>query len=215
MKRSLINVRLGWLLALAAMHIQAQDIAFTNKTAAFTNLQGKIFEEVQIIRGDWDGIVWREGVSGGRVTYTNLHPCFLQAWGIPTNRIGIARARAERKAVSDAQYRAARQFQAQWDLLAREKQADQEAAAAPLRARAEQMKADAEAIAALAQQIEQAKMQLRRAEAAAHDYNNANRYNKYAPTLYVKQSERVKIEEAEIRLKKMKAAFAREYKTRP
>jgi hypothetical protein len=77
------------------------------------------------------------------------------------------------------------------------------------------MKADADAIAFLAEQIEQAKIQLRRAEALAHDYNNANRYNGYAPTIYVKDSERVKVEEAEIQLKKMKASFLREYKTQP
>ena len=199
-------------LALSVMAVSAQDIVFTNKTATFTNLEGKAFKEVELRGGDWDGVIWRNGASGGRVSYTNLHPAFLDAWGIPTNRIGVARSRAERKAVSDAQYRAARLLQAQAESAARAKQDALEALRAPLRARTEQMKADAAAIAALSEQIQNAKTQLRRAQAAAHDYNKANLHNDYAPTLYIKETERVKIEEAETELKKMKADFAQRYK---
>ena len=200
------------LLVLVILDVSGQDITFTNKTVTFTNLEGRAFTAVQITHGDWDGVIWRDAASGGRVCYTNLHPAVMEAWGIPTNRIEIARARAERKAVSDAQFRAARQLQAQEDFEAKTKQDALESIAAPIRARAEQKKAEAEAISALTEQIESAKRLLRRAEAAAHDYNKANRHNDYAPTLYVKDSERVKVEEAEVRLKKMKAAFALEYK---
>ena len=172
MRRYKMAARVWSLLALTVLDAPGQDVTFTNKTATFTNLEGRAFKEVQITRGDWDGVIWRDGVSGGRVCYTNLHPAFMEAWGIPTNRIGIARARAERKAVSDAQFRAARQLQAQADFAARAKENALEADAAPRRARAEQMKADADAISTLAEQIENAKLLLRRAVAVAHDYNN-------------------------------------------
>jgi len=203
------------LLVLAILDVSGQDITFTNKTVTFTNLEGRAFNAVQLTRGDWDGVIWRDAASGGRVCYTNLHPAFMEAWHIPTNRIAIARARAERKAVSDAQFRAVRQLQAQEEFGEKTKQDALEAVAATLRARAEQRKAEAEAISTLTEQVESAKRLLRRAEATAHDYNKANRHNDYAPTLYVKDSERVKVEEAQARLKKMKAAFVLKYKSNP
>ncbi|HLH54726.1 MAG TPA: hypothetical protein VKY92_14030, partial [Verrucomicrobiae bacterium] len=49
---------------------------------------------------------WRDGASGGRICYTNLHPDLLLSLGIPTNRIETARARAAQKAIADARYRA-------------------------------------------------------------------------------------------------------------
>lgn len=192
----------------------SQDITWTNKTVTFTNLEGRIFKEVQFIRGDWDGVIWREGAGGGRVCYTNLNPALLEAWGIPTNRIGIARGRAQRNAISNARDRVESQIQAQEEFAARAKTAEQEAATSALQARGEQMKSDSEAIERLTKQIEDAKVLLRRAKASAHDYNQANHYNGSAPRLYVKDSERVKIEEAQTLLKKMKAEFAAKYKGR-
>jgi hypothetical protein len=88
---------------LAAFSAKAQDILFTNKTATFTNLEGRLFKNVEIIRADRDGVIWRDGAtSGGRVGYTNLDALFLASWGIPTNRIEEARARAEHWAASNA-----------------------------------------------------------------------------------------------------------------
>lgn len=85
---------------------QADDIIFTNRTATFTNLQGHSYECVQLIRGDQDGLIWRDGASGGRVCYTNLHPDLLESFGISSNRIEIAKARADQKAAANARYRA-------------------------------------------------------------------------------------------------------------
>ena len=192
----------------------AQDITLTSRVTAFTNLQGQAFTGVELVRGDMDGVIWRQGSSGGRVCYTNLHPLLLEGWGIPTNRVAIARARAEHQALISAQARAWALKQAQMGATARAKADAQEAAVAPLQARAAQMKADAEAIAALEQQISDAKARMRRAKAAAHDFNRANRYNDSAPTLFVRDGERVKIEEAEDRLAKLKADFAIKYKPR-
>jgi|SRR5579862_2270286 len=204
-----VEVALSIFAGIAAAH--SQDIILSNKTATFTNLQGRVFQAVQLIRGDWDGVIWRDGVGGGRVCYTNLNPAMLEAWGIPTNRIEIARTRAARKALSDARERVEAQIQAQEDVVSRAKTAAQEAAVAALNASEEQWKARAEAIERLTKQIEDAKLLLRRAKAAAHDYNQANRYNRLAPRFYVKESERVKIAEAEVRLKKMKADFVTKY----
>jgi hypothetical protein len=204
-------VELASLILVGITMAHSQDISLSNKTATFTNLEGRLFEEVQLVGGDWDGVIWRKRVGGGRVCYTNLNPALLEAWEIPTNRIGIARARAERKALSDARDRVEAQIQAQQDIASRAKTAAQEAAAIAHKAAGEQRKADAEAIERLTKQIEETKQLLRRAKAAAHDYNQANRYNRLAPRYYVKESERVRIEEAEMRLKKMKADFATKY----
>jgi hypothetical protein len=86
----------------------AQDITFTNRVATFTNLQGTVYKDVTLTKADLDGVIYREEAGGGRVCYTNLSPAVLEAWGIPTNRIETARARAKRKAaaaVAEAQYR--------------------------------------------------------------------------------------------------------------
>ena len=90
----------------AFQYAVAEDITFTNRIATFTNLQGQLFRLVQLARGDQDGLIWRDGASGGRICYTNLHPALLEYFGISTNRIEIARDRAEKKALADARYRA-------------------------------------------------------------------------------------------------------------
>lgn len=93
-------------LATAFQSALAGDILFTNRTATFTNLQGLAYNHVQLVRGDQDGLIWRDGASGGRICYTNLHPDLLESFGISSNRIEIARGRAVRKAIADARYRA-------------------------------------------------------------------------------------------------------------
>jgi hypothetical protein len=93
-------------LAITFLSALADDITFTNKTASFTNLQGQAYQRVQLVRGDLDGLIWRDGASGGRICYTNLHPDVLESFGISSNRITIARARAQKKAFTDARYRA-------------------------------------------------------------------------------------------------------------
>jgi len=83
----------------------ADDITFTNRTATFTDLQGRSYRKVQLVRGDQDGLIWRNGVSGGRICYTNLDADLMESFGISSNRIEGARARAEKKAIADARYR--------------------------------------------------------------------------------------------------------------
>ncbi|HLH53911.1 MAG TPA: hypothetical protein VKY92_09880 [Verrucomicrobiae bacterium] len=75
-----------------------QEIDLHNKTTTFTNLEGRVFERVTLSKGDFDGVIWRKDTSAGRVSYTNLAPELIESWGIPTNRIALAKARAERRA---------------------------------------------------------------------------------------------------------------------
>lgn len=98
---------------MAALPTFAGDIIFTNKVESFTNLQGVAFKHVTLVKGDLDGVIWRDAPSGGRICYTNLHPELLESWGISSNRIDIALARAQHKAVADAKYRAAWAAEAQ------------------------------------------------------------------------------------------------------
>jgi hypothetical protein len=143
----------------------AQDNLFPNRTATFTNLQGAGYTNVMVVKADLDGIIWREGSSGGRVCYTNLDPALLKEWGIPLERIEIARLRAGHKAVSDAQYRAARDAQNSIDLQAQQDAKARWNAEAPARAREAQRQADLEAIKAFEAQIEEADSQARHASA--------------------------------------------------
>src|SRR6266436_3358173 len=74
--------------------------------SSFKDLQGRQYNSL-LIKADLDGVVYVENgtTGGGRVSYTNLAPATLELWGVPTNRIEIAKQRAEKKAVSDVQYR--------------------------------------------------------------------------------------------------------------
>lgn len=78
-------------------------ITFTNRYETITNLQGQVYEHVELVRADLDGIVYRCEGGGGRISYTNMFPDKLEALGIDTNRIAIA---AERAAMNAAQRKA-------------------------------------------------------------------------------------------------------------
>ncbi len=111
-----LNLALWATVCLTAL---SDDITFTNQTANFTDLEGRIYSRVQLVRGDLDGLIWRRGASGGRICYTNLDPCLLESFGISTNRIAIAQERAEHKAVADARYRTLALAEARAQLRAR------------------------------------------------------------------------------------------------
>ena len=79
-------------------------ITFTNKIVTFTNLQGRIYQDVQLTRADLVGIIYREGAGGGRVYYTNLPAAFLESLGISSNWIAAAEVRADRRGAANAAY---------------------------------------------------------------------------------------------------------------
>jgi hypothetical protein len=94
---------------LATGSLLAQDIVFTNRTATFTNLEGRVYTNVTLVKASLDGLIW-SGDGRGLISYTNLSPAFLKSLGIPSNRIETAKARAQRKGGADAQYRAAQRL---------------------------------------------------------------------------------------------------------
>jgi hypothetical protein len=95
-----------WLcFALFAGAALAQDITFTNKTATFTTLDGRVYTNVTLVRATDYGIVWRaDGM--GMVSYTNLAPAFLTSLGIGQERAEHAKALADRQARANASERA-------------------------------------------------------------------------------------------------------------
>jgi hypothetical protein len=197
------------IVALIALQAEAFElIDLHQRVATFTNLQREVFAEVTLAHGDSDGVVWRKEASGGRVCYTNLDISLLEQWGIPTNRIEIARQRAGAAAASRARVRAmvAAKAAAEAQQKAREDAAWQ--ASQPARERAAQQEKDAEEIATLQAQIDAAKTRMRRAKAIASDYNSAN---PDAPSIYIKKTEQIKIDEAADRLKAMRKRFAEKY----
>jgi hypothetical protein len=206
------SVSMGFMaMILPEAALSSDLIEFTNKVATFTNLQGEVLRQVVLVRGDLDGVIWRNAANGGRVCYTNLQPALLEVWGIPTNRIDSARARAAQKALAAAKYQALAAADAQAVVIAKAKEDAEWQARALTRALSEQKKSDLEAIESLELQIERAKTQMRRAQAIAHDYNQANAFNRSAPHVYIKDTERAKIKEAEAQLKRMKREFALKY----
>jgi hypothetical protein len=199
---------------LLACPLLAQDITFTNKTATFTNLAGQVFRNVQLLRGDWDGVIWRDGASGGRICYTNLDPLLLEAWGIPTKRISIALARSEHRSVSEARYRHAKMAEARAQLAAKQKAKTLAATDAALKAFAEQRKADAQAISSLRQQIVDGRVRLLKAQATQgipQDGESSNLYSVHTPFVFVTETEWLTIAQAEARLEKKEADFALKY----
>src|ERR1039457_954342 len=98
-----------WFVGVAA----GQDtLTFTNKLATFTNLQGQVYRDVQLVRADAYSIIYRETVGGGSVCLTNLPVAFLESLGISSNQITVAKAGADRRAAGDAAYRQSLQSQA-------------------------------------------------------------------------------------------------------
>ena len=56
---------------LATGSLLAQDITFTNKTATFTSLDGRVFTNVTLVKANDYGIVWK-GDGIGLIPYTKL-----------------------------------------------------------------------------------------------------------------------------------------------
>lgn len=119
------------------------DINLGDKLTTFTNLQGRVYENVRLERGTLDGVIYSvtNGIGGGMVKYKDLPVDFIADLNIPTNRIEIAAQREKRRAEEKARYDAAvrelalkQQQQAQIDAsnaLARAKATAQAQVASP------------------------------------------------------------------------------------
>ncbi len=193
----------------------AEDILFTNRTATFRTLDGKTFYNVTLVKGDQDGVIWRTGASGGRICYTNLPPHLLQSWGINTNRIDLALARAQRKAAADAHYRSVAAMESAVTLKQYREAQARAAAQGPARERETQRQADMAKIESLRQQIHVARDSLRHMEAAAQEANQARINNPSAPFFYVKENTRIDLMNDEKRLQQLEEQYAAKYGKAP
>lgn len=193
----------------------AEDILFTNRTATFRTLDGKTFYNVALVKGDLDGVIWRTGASGGRVCYTNLPPRLLQSWGINTNRIDLALARAQRKATADAHYRSVAAMESTVALKHYREAQARAAAQGPAREREAQREADLAKIESLRQQIYVARDSLRHMEVAAQQANLARIDNPNAPFFYVKENTRIDLINDEKRLQQLEEQYAAKYRRAP
>lgn len=199
------------LLIPAMLSAADQDIIFTNQVASFTNLDGRFYTNVTLVKADLDGVIWRDESGGGRVCFTNLHPALLQSWSIPLKRIELARERAGRKAINDAKVRAelAAQAAAQWQ--AKQETFKQWAAIEAAKQHSAQQQADLARLQLMAAQIAAARNQLKHEEAYVADFNMANMYNEDAPTLFIRQSARVTVEDAQAIFDQAQAAYLKKY----
>ena len=67
--------------------------------ASFTNLQGKVYSGIQLVRADQTGILYRvtNGAGGGFIYYSNVTLATLEDWKVPTNMVTVANQYAEKK----------------------------------------------------------------------------------------------------------------------
>ena len=98
------------LLALASFSAAAQsDINLHGKVTTFTNLQGRVFENVRLERATLDGVIYSltNTIGGGMVKYKDLSTNFLADLNIPADRIQIAQQREQVRAAQKQRYDAA------------------------------------------------------------------------------------------------------------
>lgn len=101
------------LVSIVSLHASDRgDIDLGGKITTFTNLQGRVFENVRLDHATLDGVIYSvtNGVGGGMVKYKDLSTNFLADLNIPADRIQIAQqreqVRAEQKQRYDAEVRA-------------------------------------------------------------------------------------------------------------
>ena len=103
----------GWLAAAVAVtgFSAGADNAvdLKDQTATFTNLQGRVYENVQLKRATTDGLIYCDTNSSalGMVHYPDLPPGFLAGLKIPDSMITAAAQRQATLAAQKQQYDAA------------------------------------------------------------------------------------------------------------
>lgn len=85
------------------------DIDLGGKLTTFTNLQGRVFENVLLQRATLDGVIYgvTNGIGGGMVKYKDLSSEFLTNLNIPAERIEIAQKREQIRVEQKQRYDAA------------------------------------------------------------------------------------------------------------
>jgi len=89
--------------------IGQSDIDLGGKVTTFTNLQGRMFQNVRLERATLDGVIYSQTntIGGGMVKYKDLSPDFLAGLNIPADRIQIAQQREQVRAAQKQRYDAA------------------------------------------------------------------------------------------------------------
>jgi hypothetical protein len=64
----------------------AGDIILTNKAISFIDLQGRGYTNVDFVKVNLDGLVWRDKEGMGQVSLTNLDRGFLAGLGVDDDR---------------------------------------------------------------------------------------------------------------------------------
>lgn len=98
------------LCSLVSLGAAAQsDIDLHGMVTTFTNLQGRVFQNVRLERATLDGVIYSltNTIGGGMVKYKDLSTNFLAGLSIPTDRIQIAQQREKVRAAQKQRYDAA------------------------------------------------------------------------------------------------------------
>jgi len=110
----------------------SDDIPLNDRVVTFTNLQGRLFEKVELTKATMDGVCYFTGHGGGMVCYTNLSTDRLVEWGLPTNaaalyleRKELERQRKQEQAWAAEQERKQRQIKLQAEIEESRKRAEE------------------------------------------------------------------------------------------
>jgi hypothetical protein len=138
--RSFAGMCLALALMLAGWRASAEDvIEFKDQTATFTNLQGKVYQDVELKRATQDGLIYstKDDHAVGMVHYADLSPSTLTSLKIPQAYIEEAARRQQQLALQKQQYDAAAHQLALQEQTNAVAQAAAQAAAAQAAARAQ------------------------------------------------------------------------------
>lgn len=79
---------------------EVADFTFTNRFATFTNLQGRLYEHVELVRAIGTGIIYRHGGESELIRYTNLSDQTIEGFGISADRKSASVAAEKERAAS-------------------------------------------------------------------------------------------------------------------
>ena len=99
---------LGGLLALSpAVCLQAENsMDLGRQTVTFTNLQGRVYQDVQLERATQDGLIYSQTNTGaiGMVHYSDVSPDFLTGLKIPESLVAAAAQRQNELTLAKIRY---------------------------------------------------------------------------------------------------------------
>ena len=115
-------------LGLLALTALATDIDLKQRVVTFTNLQGRVYDSVQLTRANNTGVIYSTENGGGMVFYTNLAPAQLAGWGLDTNlaQIYLDEQAAKLEAKLEAEQARQRQAEANHQLILKQQRINAE-----------------------------------------------------------------------------------------